>query len=142
MEHVLGFGSADRLVHRAQPAAENDDRGVLVAEQNVDRADAVGEHGDVGGIQVPRDELGGGAGVQDHDRAVCDQFGRVTADGVLLCGELQVALVDRQLGRAGQGDAAVGAGDVPVLVQSAQVASHRGERDAESFGDLLHAQGA
>ena len=51
-----------------------------------------------------------------------------------------MALVDRQFGRAGQGDAAVGAGDVAVLVQSAQVASHRGERDAESFGDLLHAQ--
>ena len=30
MEHLLGFGSADRLVHRAQPAAKHDDRDVLV----------------------------------------------------------------------------------------------------------------
>ena len=75
MEHVLGFGSADRLVHRAQPAAQDDDRDVLVAEQDVDRADAVGEDGDVGGVQVPCDELGRGAGVEDHHGAVADQFG-------------------------------------------------------------------
>ena len=49
-------------------------------------------------------------------------------------------LVDRQLGRAGQRDAAVGAGDVPVLVQPTEVASHRGEGDVEPLGDLLHAQ--
>ena len=89
---------------------------------------------------MPCDELGCGAGVEDHDCAVVDQFGRLTANGVLLCGELQMSLVDRQLGRAGQRDTAVGAGDVPVLVQSTEVASHRGERDAESLGDLLHAQ--
>ena len=51
-------------------------------------------------------------------------------------------LVDRQLGRAGQRDTAVGAGDVPVLVQPTEVASHRGERHAEPLGDLLHAQRA
>ena len=111
-----------------------------MSEQDVDGADAVGEHGDLGGVQVPGDELGGGAGIEDHDRAVLDQFGGPAADGVLLRGELQMPLVDRQLGRAGQRDTAVGAGDVPVLVQSAEVAAHRGERDAESFGDLLHAQ--
>jgi len=60
----------------------------------------------------------------------------LSADGILLCGELQMPLVDRQLGRACQRHTAVGAGDVPVLMQSTEVASHGGERDAESLGDF------
>ena len=84
MEHVFGFGSADRLVDRAQPAAQDDHRDVLFVEQDVDRADAVGEDRDIGGVQVPGDELGGGAGVDDHHRAVVDQFRGPTADRVLL----------------------------------------------------------
>ena len=89
---------------------------------------------------MPGDELGGGAGVQDHHRAGADQSGGLTADGVLLGSELQVPLVNGQLSRAGQRDSAIGAGDVPVLVQPTEVASHRGEGDVEPLGDLFHAQ--
>jgi len=55
-------------------------------------------------------------------------------------GELQMPLVDRQLAGPVRADTRVGAGDVPVLMQSTEVASHGGERDAESLGDFLHAQ--
>ena len=91
---------------------------------------------------MPGDELGGGAGINDHHRAVLDEFGGPATDRVLLLGELQVPLVDRQLRRTGQRDSAVGAGDVPALAQPAQVPAHRGERHPEPFGDLLDTQRA
>ena len=126
---------------RSRPPRTTTDDIVLV-QQDVDGADAVGEHGDPGGVQVPGDELGGGAGINDHHRAVLDEFGGPATDRVLLLGELQVPLVDRQLRRTGQRDAAVGAGDVPALAQPAQVTAHRGERHPEPFGDLLDTQRA
>ena len=91
---MLGVGAADGLVHRPQPPTQDEHRHIVFAQQDVDGADAVGEHGDPGGVQVPGDELGGGAGINDHHRAVLDEFGGPATDRVLLLGELRSGFVD------------------------------------------------